>query len=266
MRRRRIALLIVATVALIGLGSLILSWRFAPPPAHTDASLPQTCTELVFEGEAYVICEVTPKAYAISVSHNDAKSKATATVVDFAAARTLAGRAPVLVMNAGMYDWRLNPIGLLVEDGQTLKPLNRREGPGNFHLMPNGVFFVDAGGRAGVTASDAWSVQSPTAQFATQSGPMLVIKGALHPAFEPNGRSRYRRNGVGVRTDGTVVLAISRDVVSFGAFARLFRDRLNCPDALFLDGAVSALAGPDGAVVGGTFPAGPVIVVDRKGR
>ncbi len=266
MPRRRIGLLVLAALALIGLGSLAWPWRFAPPPSRTDASMPQTCRDLEFEGETYVVCEVTPTAYAVSVAHNDGKSKATATVADFVAARTSTGRAPVLVMNAGMYDWGLNAIGLLVEGGQTLKPLNRRDGSGNFHLMPNGVFFVDAQGRAGVVVSEAWPSQAATARFATQSGPMLVIKSALHPAFEHNGRSRYRRNGVGVRPDGTVVLAISRGVVSFGAFARLFRDRLHCPDALFLDGAVSALAGPDGAVVGGTFPAGPVIVVDRKAR
>lgn len=239
-------------------------WRFAPPPHQTDAALPEPCRPLTFEGEAYVVCTMRPDAYAVSVAHNDGKAKATATVTDFITAREGVGRPPVLVMNAGMYDFGLNPIGLLVEEGRTLKPLNQRDGPGNFHLKPNGVFFIDGQGRAGVVVSEDWAGQAATARYATQSGPMLVIGGKLHPAFEPNGTSRYRRNGVGVRADGTVVLAISRRVVSFGAFARLFRDELGCPDALFLDGAVSALAGPGGAVIGGTFPAGPMIVVDRK--
>ncbi|RZJ41385.1 MAG: hypothetical protein EON86_10500 [Brevundimonas sp.] len=168
-------------------------------------------------------------------------------------------------MNGGMYDVDLNAIGLLIENGRELKPLNLRDGPGNFHLKPNGVFAIDRSGRARVVDSAAWTTPPETA-FATQSGPLLVIGGALHPAFEPDGVSRYRRNGVGVRTDGTVVLAISRRRVSFGAFARLFRDALACPDALFLDGAVSALSGPKGSIVGGPFAAGPVIVVDRKGE
>lgn len=260
--RFRIILPVIAGLALVAGGMVLWPWRFAPPPAHTDAALPQPCRPLLFEGEGYVVCELKPDAWVLSVAHNDGKAKATATVSDFIAGRTAAGRSPVLVMNAGMYDWGLNPIGLLIEEGRTLKALNQRDGSGNFHLQPNGVFAIDTQGRASVSVSKDGVAEG--AWYATQSGPMLVIDGALHPAFEPNGTSRYRRNGVGVRPDGTVVLAISRRVVSFGAFARLFRDELGCPDALFLDGAVSALAGPDGAVVGGTFPAGPVIVVDRK--
>ena len=38
---------------------------------------------------------------------------------------------------------------------------------------------------------------------------------------------------------------ISDDPVSFGRFARMFSDGLNCPDALFLDGSVSSLWAPD---------------------
>lgn len=260
--RLRILLPVLAGAALVAGGTALWPWRFAPPPHQTDAALPVPCRPLVFEGEDYVVCEMRPDAWILSVAHNDGKAKATATVMDYITAREAAGHAPVLVMNAGMYDWGLNPIGLLIEDGRTLKALNLNDGDGNFHLKPNGVFAIDAQGRASVSVSKAGVAEG--ARYATQSGPMLVIGGALHPAFEPNGASRYRRNGVGVRPDGTVVLAISRRVVSFGTFARLFRDTLGCPDALFLDGAVSALAGPDGAVVGGTFPAGPMIVVDRR--
>ena len=36
-------------------------------------------------------------------------------------------------------------------------------------------------------------------RLATQSGPMLVIDGKLHPRFEENGASRYIRNGVGTQ-------------------------------------------------------------------
>ncbi len=217
----------------------------------------------MFEGGAYVVCVLPTDRYAISIVHNPAPSEADATVMDAIRARARNGPAPLLAMNAGMYDPRLNAIGLLIEQGVTLSPLNTNDGPGNFHLKPNGVFAIGRNGHARVTASDAAS-PSPEAAFATQSGPMLVIGGELHPAFDPDGASRYRRNGVGVRPDGTVVFAISRDRVSFGAFARLFRDALGCPDALFLDGAVSTLAGPDGPWVGGNAPAGPVLMVDPQ--
>ena len=243
---------------------MAVSWRFAPPPSHTNATLPAPCRDLVFEGEAYVVCTLPSAEYAVSVAHNDGRVKSTATAMDLFGARAAAGQAPVLTMNGGMYDLGLNPIGLLVENGRTLTPLNSRSGSGNFYMAPNGVFAINRSGRARVVDSAGWSGIAADAAFATQSGPLLVIGGQLHPAFGPNGTSRYRRNGVGVRADGAVVLAISRRGVSFGAFARLFRDPLQCPDALFLDGAVSALAGPQGAIVGGSFPAGPVIVADHR--
>lgn len=238
-----------------------MTWR-AASSSPSPASLPPPCREQAFEGADYVVCVLPSDQYRISGAHNDGLADPTAGVMDVVRARTAQGRPPVLAMNAGMYDAELNAIGLLVEDGRELKALNLRDGPGNFHLKPNGVFGIDRMGRARVM--DSAKARDADFAYATQSGPMLVFDGRLHPAFQPDGRSRYRRNGVGVRADGLVVLAISRGTVSFGAFARLFRDELGCPNALFLDGAVSALAGPDGPIVGGTFPAGPVLVVDRK--
>jgi uncharacterized protein YigE (DUF2233 family) len=52
--------------------------------------------------------------------------------------------------------------------------------------------------------------------------------------------------------------------VSLGSFARLFRDMLNCPNALFFDGAVSALSNGERMIVGGNYPAGPIIAVSAK--
>ncbi|MFN3559474.1 MAG: phosphodiester glycosidase family protein [Brevundimonas sp.] len=262
---RRAGLMLIGAVLIFGVGVVLWNARTAPPLPRMTPTLPAPCREQAFEGDAYVVCVLPPDRYAISLAHNDGEVDAAAKVTDFVRARSAAGRSPVLVMNAGMYDAELDAIGLLIEDGRELKPLNLRDGPGNFHLKPNGVFAIDRSGRARVVESTAWTRGEATA-FATQSGPMLVLGGALHPAFDLNGVSRYRRNGVGVRKDGAVVLAISRRRVSFGAFARLFRDALACPDALFLDGAVSALAGPQGSIVGGPFAAGPVIVVDQTGE
>jgi uncharacterized protein YigE (DUF2233 family) len=79
---------------------------------------------------------------------------------------------------------------------------------------------------------------------ATQSGPLLVRGGALHPRFNRSSENRALRSGVGVR-GRTVVLAISRDDVNLWTFAALFRDELKCPDALYLDGVISALWAAD---------------------
>lgn len=261
--RRSAVVLTVVVIVLCAVAAGAWKWRYAPPPSHTDAPLPAPCRTLVFEGDHYVVCDLPTRTYAVAIGHNDGKTNAIATVSDFLAARPPGAVPAVLAMNGGMYQLDLSPLGLLIENGREVAPLNLKGGHGNFHMQPNGVFFIRPDGGAGVMESRAWAAAPPPAAYATQSGPMLVSGGRIHPAFDHNGASRYRRNGVGV-CGGSVVLAISRDVVSFGAFARLFRDELQCPDALFLDGAVSALAGPQGAVVGGTFPAGPVIVVEQR--
>ena len=100
--------------------------------------------------------------------------------------------------------------------------------------------------RFGVTETLAYRADPPDGvAYATQSGPMLVIDGALHPRFLPGSDSLKVRNGVGVSADGRVHFAISEGRVRFHDFGTLFRDVLDAPDALFLDGTISAFqAGP----------------------
>jgi uncharacterized protein YigE (DUF2233 family) len=176
----------------------------------------------------------------------------------------LGGRAGnvAFAMNAGMYDEDGRPIGLAIVEGRQKHAINLRKGAGNFHLMPNGVFQVLENGRAQIVPSDRWK-PSPAIRAATQSGPMLVIDGKMHPAFERDGSSRYIRNGVGIAPGGRPVFVISEDPVSFGKFARFFRDRLKARNALFLDGAVSALWDPANGRRDITRPLGPMIVVFR---
>ncbi len=168
------------------------------------------------------------------------------------------GRKLVFAMNAGMFDAALRPIGLYVEDGVEVHRLNRRNGAGNFHLKPNGVFYV-AGGKAAVVETERFAKLRIVPDFATQSGPMLVIGGSLHPKFSPTGVSQKIRNGVGVRDDGTVVFAISDVPVNFHDFAALFRDQLLCPNALFFDGSVSSLYAPELGRADGLVPLGPMV-------
>jgi len=168
-------------------------------------------------------------------------------------------------MNAGMYDEGGQPIGLYVEQGRRLRRVNLRDGPGNFHMQPNGIFSVDGQGRVAVATSEAFARRQPEAMWATQSGPMLVIDGRLHPDIRPDGESRLVRNGVGVRDPESAFFVISDDPVSFGRFARFFRDVLRCPNALFLDGTVSSLWDPGGNRRDGGRALGPMVMVfDRS--
>ena len=165
-------------------------------------------------------------------------------------------------MNAGMFDDAGAPIGLFVEDGRTVRAINRRAGGGNFHLMPNGVFLIRKDGHAQVVTSAAYK-PAPDIAFATQSGPMLVIDGALHPKFNADGPSRYVRNAVGIGPDGKPLFVITTDVVSFGKLARFFRDRLKVKNALYLDGSVSSLWDPANGRMDDFTDLGPIIVALR---
>jgi uncharacterized protein YigE (DUF2233 family) len=142
-------------------------------------------------------------------------------------------------MNGGMYAGDLSPIGLYVEEGQEIRPANTasvREKPEpNFYKKPNGIFYLAADG-AGILETSAFLDRRPDVTYATQSGPMLVIDGEIHPAFIVGSTDRKMRNGVGVCGPGKVSFAISEGRVNFDDFARYFRDKLGCDNALFLDG------------------------------
>jgi uncharacterized protein YigE (DUF2233 family) len=167
------------------------------------------------------------------------------------------GQTLIFAMNAGMYDVNLRPIGLYIENGRQAKKINRRSGSGNFHLKPNGVFYID-GGKAGVVETEAFVKAGLRPEFATQSGPMLVINGEIHPKFSADGTSAKRRNGVG-QCDSGITFAISEEGVNFYDFAKLFADGLNCSNALFFDGTVSSLYSTELGRNDGFVPLGPMV-------
>ncbi len=167
-------------------------------------------------------------------------------------------------MNAGMYGHDRRPLGLYVADGRRLEPLNRGHGGGgNFFLLPNGVFWTDRRGAPHVDETSAFADLDVHPRWATQSGPLLVSGGVIHPAVSPNGTSLYVRNGVGVRGH-EAFFAISDGPVSFGRFARFLRDGLGCADALYLDGSVSSLWAPDLGRRDGREGLGTFVVVLRR--
>jgi uncharacterized protein YigE (DUF2233 family) len=252
-----VALLLLAVAGI----AAVWYWRSSmrPEPPAQNASLPAGCEDLMFEGSAFVVCRVSPTDYDIAVRRTGADGKPLQRLD-----RLPMGDSFAFAMNAGMYHEDFSPVGLYVEDGKEIAPLNTADAPGNFFMKPNGVFFVTRDGKAGVLETTAFAAAKPDVAFATQSGPMLVIDGVLHPRFEPDGQSKYVRNGVGVDEAGRAVFAISRGEVSLGKFARLYRDALGCRNALFFDGAISALHDGKQYVVGGRFPVGPSVMVMKR--
>ncbi|MGC4024037.1 MAG: phosphodiester glycosidase family protein [Mesorhizobium sp.] len=221
----------------------------------TDFGLPRLCVDRDFENQSFIVCYIDLSTHSIRLALNGPDGKPYEHL----------DRLPkpfALAMNAGMYHADFSPVGLFVENGKELAPLNTDSGDGNFFMKPNGVFFIDEDGQPGVMETSAYAAADIRPQFATQSGPMLVVDGDVHRRFEPDGQSRYIRNGAGVDEKGRVVLAISRDPVSLGRFAQTYSGmRLPVAMHLFFDGGISALY--DGAryVVGGSEPAGPMLIV-----
>jgi uncharacterized protein YigE (DUF2233 family) len=151
------------------------------------------------------------------------------------------GKTLTFAMNAGMFHADFSPVGLMVAGGKQFSPINTKNGRGNFFLKPNGVFAVTHTEGYVVESSEYVSLPKQRVVLATQSGPLLVRNGKIHPAFNAGSESRLLRNGVGMSSSETAVFAISNDPVNFHEFATLFRDVLRCPNALFLDGNISSL-------------------------
>jgi uncharacterized protein YigE (DUF2233 family) len=221
---------------------------------------------MAFEGTRFTVCLMDTRRDVFRLMTVDRAGKPLRSFAAVAEALGPRSRDVRFATNAGMFADSGAPIGLYVEDGRTVKAANTNEGPGNFHMMPNGVFSVDADGAVRVETTTEYLARDPRPEWATQSGPMLVIGGALHPAIQEDGPSRLIRNGVGVRGARLAVFVISDDPVSFGRFARLFRDELGCTDALFLDGTVSSLWAPSMNRRDSGAPLGPMAVVMEKQR
>ncbi|EJN06524.1 putative periplasmic protein [Phyllobacterium sp. YR531] len=258
----------ISFILFVALGGII--WFLWPSPRPksppipqidvSDADLPGECRKMTFENADSIICEIDLRSHHIELSRADADGKPYGSLKAFLAAQSQDSR-PILAMNAGMYEHDLSPVGLYVEDGKQTGNLRADDGEGNFFLKPNGVFFIGKDGLPGILETGAFAAVTPQVRIATQSGPMLVINNQVHPRFEPNGTSRFIRNGIGLRDANTVVLAISMVPVSFGSFARLFKDGLGCANALYFDGTISALSNNRKTLIGGIDPVGPIIAV-----
>jgi len=171
---------------------------------------------------------------------------------------------PLMLMNGGMFHEDLGPVGLYVENGDQRKAVSTKGGWGNFHLLPNGILWVDKG-RIGVSETRSFLKSKRKVAFATQSGPMLVIDGKVHPKFIETSNSRKIRNGVGVSKDGDrVTFAISHGEINFWNFAKLFQSELNSHNALFLDGTVSAIRAPGFSRGGYWHDLGPMVGVFKR--
>ena len=222
------------------------------------------CERTNFEGVGLIVCDVPAqdvKGLALFHMHPDGLA-----VRSFSRLKSLLeaqGLDMVFAFNAGMYHRDLSPVGLYIENGVEQKAISTLAGPGNFHLLPNGVFYLAENGTAGVLETPAFVKANIAPRFASQSGPMLVINGALHPRFIATSDSLKIRNGVGVRGDGSVVFALSEQGLNFHQFARYFKDEAKTPNALYFDGTISSASFPELGRADFFFPMGPMVAMVR---
>lgn len=220
-----------------------------------------TCETLEYSGNRYTVCQTNVAKDELRLFLNDADGEAYGQFSGVNRSLETQGEMLGFAMNAGMYHKDRSPVGHYVENGDEKMRIIPNAGPGNFGLLPNGILCIRPD-RTDVFETLSFIKQAPDCRFATQSGPMLVIDGRLHPRFLPDSTSRYVRNGVGTSLDGQdVVFAISRNPVTFHDFASLFRDRLNMPNALYFDGNISRLYAPTSGLHDSGFRMGPIVGV-----
>lgn len=198
---------------------------------------------VVHAGKKFTVCRVDLRKEKPQLFLKDEQNQPLKTFVALEQMVQRQGQRLTFAMNGGMYHGDMSPVGLCIANGRQIAPLNLATGEGNFFLKPNGVFLISDQG-AKVIKSEEYPAWKEKVEVATQSGPLLLRGGVIHPAFNPNSKNQLFRNGVGVASPHEVIFAISEEIVSFHEMATLFRDTLKCPDALFLDGTVSSLYAP----------------------
>ncbi|WP_323784006.1 phosphodiester glycosidase family protein [Thalassovita sp.] len=217
------------------------------------------CQNVNFDGHSYTICEADPAREELRLFLRDDEGQILGMFNRVEAALEQNDETLLFAMNAGMYHPDRQPVGHYLENGVQQQAVIEGASPGNFGLLPNGVFCIGSK-VARVYETYRYLTDHPDCLFATQSGPMLVIDGALHARFLIDSTSRYIRNGVGTTDSGDrAVFAISNERVTFHEFGRLFRDGLKLPQALYFDGKVSRIYAPTLQRNDPGLPLGPIV-------
>jgi len=90
-----------------------------------------------------------------------------------------------------MFTKTFEPQGLYIQDKIEIQSVDLDSGYGNFYLLPNGVFGLNAGKPFVLETKTLMSSSFATSiPFATQSGPMLVVADSIHPAFNEGSKNK----------------------------------------------------------------------------
>lgn len=163
----------------------------------------------------------------------------------------------LFAMNAGMFHYTFHPVGLYIENKKKLFPLNQHNGWGNFYLQPNGVLAWNS--KQAVILSTSQYVKGKfKADYATQSGPMLVFNRRINPIFMTESTSLKIRNAVGIK-DQELYFVLTEQAVNFYALASFMQNELKLEQALYLDGSISAMYLAEKDINTQSSPFGPML-------
>ena len=196
--------------------------------------------EADYQGVRYGLVKASPEA--VSLLWRNAAGTAYRSLGAAHDALKAQGKRALMLMNAGIFTTAQAPAGLWIEQGHTVVALNRNKGQGNFHIQPNGVFSV-RNGKARIDTTDAWAKRAAKADYAVQSGPMLLIAGNINSRFVKDLSSPYKRNAVCTTREGELLFVMTLDYEQeWPSFYRLAQalQSFGCYQALYLDGSISS--------------------------
>lgn len=202
-----------------------------------------TALSILTEDPRIISYTIDPKTSTIELYWKDDKGEPLKNIKSLKKYVESKGQRLLFAMNAGMYKKDLSPLGLFVQNKKMLHSIDTTSNKhGNFYLKPNGIFYLTTSHIAVVCKTEEYD--GTQVQWATQSGPMLIINGEIHPAFQKGSVNLNIRNGVGILPNGEIIFAISKEEVNFYDFADYFK-KLGCKNALYLDGAISKMYAPE---------------------
>ena len=213
---------------------------FAPHATRADAS---TRAQSVAQSpEEKLWREVSPGMRLRVLSARDGLSTARITALRFApnrfhvatgamldAAQWRVKTRSIAATNGGFFDADGKSMGLRASGNKRISPLRRADW---------GVFVVTKSGARIVHTRDYETLRNRERVLeAVQCGPRLVVGGSV-TKLKPQ---LARRTGLGIMRDGSVILAVADDAMTFSGWAQLWASKsgLDCRDALNLDGGGS---------------------------
>jgi uncharacterized protein YigE (DUF2233 family) len=134
-KARTIAFLVLAATSLVD---------------HNDSAVAQAqpCRSKEYAHNAYTVCDVELEKHTVRLYWKRLDGTPYAYLSSLPRVLEHETGELLFATNAGMFDSALKPVGLYVEQGRELVRVSTASGYGNFHMKPNGIFYIAAGNPA----------------------------------------------------------------------------------------------------------------------